>query len=650
MKRFIGSLCLFFVVSSASAKITIDNVSQSAFASATSVTWTHVLGTAANCPNSCLIVDCGNDASTFSSIKYAGIALTQQLHFTSTETQDIWTLCNSTTTGSNSIVATNGAAVDVICGAVSLCNVNPNTPKGATATSQATGTNPNIAITLNSSGSWVLDGMFNNGTTLADSPRTSANVITSLFNAGGPSTDAGHFLGPLTSGSVTLSWTEPTSAAWTKIAMEIQASTGTPIVTTNPPTSITGTTATGNGVLLSSAGFSTTDTGVCYGTAVNPAIGGSCVSASNAQGAFTASITGLTAGTGYHIRAYATNSVGTDYGADIPFQAAPSKGRFITSGTGKLKIMAGNVVTTALFAPTVAIDSASLGSVSWTGPTNVEVGDLIVSSNQVNNPASITDASVRLVGVSGSLISTDQADKITTYPTFPVESTATYVWTSGISCADVQSSTFGIAYAVQQLVAPTTSHYLIASNYASSTTVTNCLEVQAVYGYILRAQQTIKSFVKGTLVSTPRGMVPIEVMKKGDEVYSYDEENGAIVKSKVQSTLSHIDPEIVSVETDEGAVSCSPEHRFYTDQGIKKMSELSVGSYLKRWYGFSRIKRMKWVKRPTVTYEIFLNEPHNYFANGFLVHNVTNGDANVDLISLQVRYIQSPATGYSTTQ
>ena len=39
------------------------------------------------------------------------------------------------------------------------------------------------------------------------------------------------------------------------------------------------------------------------------------------MGAFTSSITGLTQGLIYYVRAYATNSAGTSYGANVSFRA-----------------------------------------------------------------------------------------------------------------------------------------------------------------------------------------------------------------------------------------------------------------------------------------------------------------------------------------
>jgi len=48
---------------------------------------------------------------------------------------------------------------------------------------------------------------------------------------------------------------------------------------------------------------------------------GTCTSDGSGTGAFVSAITGLTSGQLYHVRAYATNTVGTGYGADVQFSA-----------------------------------------------------------------------------------------------------------------------------------------------------------------------------------------------------------------------------------------------------------------------------------------------------------------------------------------
>lgn len=92
-----------------------------------------------------------------------------------------------------------------------------------------------------------------------------------------------------------------------------------PTVTTQAPTSILTTTATGNGNITATGGVDPTVRGICWDLQTNadPDINDSKVEETGtfSTGAFTGSITGLTAGTQYKVRAYATNSVGTSYGS-----------------------------------------------------------------------------------------------------------------------------------------------------------------------------------------------------------------------------------------------------------------------------------------------------------------------------------------------
>ncbi|MCX6287830.1 MAG: BACON domain-containing carbohydrate-binding protein [Bacteroidetes bacterium] len=90
-------------------------------------------------------------------------------------------------------------------------------------------------------------------------------------------------------------------------------------VTTTAATAITMTTATSGGNVISDGGGSVTARGVCWNTTINPTISGTHTTDGSGLGTFTSSLTSLTANTLYHIRAYATNSYGTWYGADLTF-------------------------------------------------------------------------------------------------------------------------------------------------------------------------------------------------------------------------------------------------------------------------------------------------------------------------------------------
>ncbi len=92
-----------------------------------------------------------------------------------------------------------------------------------------------------------------------------------------------------------------------------------PTVTTSPVTNIGVTSATTGGDVTDGGSSAVTARGVCYGAAPNPTTSDQCVSSGSGAGAFTASLTGLTQATLYYVRAYATNSVGTSYGAQVSF-------------------------------------------------------------------------------------------------------------------------------------------------------------------------------------------------------------------------------------------------------------------------------------------------------------------------------------------
>jgi uncharacterized protein (TIGR02145 family) len=96
---------------------------------------------------------------------------------------------------------------------------------------------------------------------------------------------------------------------------------GLPELTTNEITDIDSTSATSGGNITDNGGFSVTGRGVCWSTSENPSINDNHTSDGNGTGSFISEITGLTEGTLYYVRAYATNGAGTAYGDEISFYA-----------------------------------------------------------------------------------------------------------------------------------------------------------------------------------------------------------------------------------------------------------------------------------------------------------------------------------------
>ncbi len=107
----------------------------------------------------------------------------------------------------------------------------------------------------------------------------------------------------------------------------------TPTVTTTAASNVTASTATSGGNVTSEGGASVTAKGVCWSTSANPTTSDSKTTDGSGTGSFTSSITGLSAGTTYHVRAYATNSAGTAYGSDVSFTTSATTFHVCSDGS-----------------------------------------------------------------------------------------------------------------------------------------------------------------------------------------------------------------------------------------------------------------------------------------------------------------------------
>ena len=95
------------------------------------------------------------------------------------------------------------------------------------------------------------------------------------------------------------------------------------VVSTTAITGIMQTSAASGGNISSDGGAEITSRGVCWGTSQNPSVSSSKTNDGKGTGSFTSSISGLTAGIKYYVRAYAVNSVGTSYGSEVSFSTTP---------------------------------------------------------------------------------------------------------------------------------------------------------------------------------------------------------------------------------------------------------------------------------------------------------------------------------------
>ena len=133
--------------------------------------------------------------------------------------------------------------------------------------------------------------------------------------------------------------------------------------------------------MTADGGSSVTERGVCWNTSPNATVANTHTSDGSGLGAFTSSITGLTANTKYYVRAYATNSEGNAYGNEISFTA----GQTITTPN----------VTTNEITDLAQTTATSGGNVTFDGGAVVTVRGVCwsTSQNPTTSNAHTTDGS-----------------------------------------------------------------------------------------------------------------------------------------------------------------------------------------------------------------------------------------------------------------
>jgi len=160
---------------------------------------------------------------------------------------------------------------------------------------------------------------------------------------------------------------------------------GTPVLTTIAVTSITASTATSGGNISSNGGSAVTTSGICWATSPNPTTANSKTTDGIPSGSYSSNLTGLTTGTTYHVRAYATNAAGTAYGNDLSFT---------TLGIPTLSTTAVSSIT--------ATTAVSGGNISANGGAPVSVSGVCWSTSP--NPL-ITGSKTTDGSLTGSFIS-----------------------------------------------------------------------------------------------------------------------------------------------------------------------------------------------------------------------------------------------------
>ena len=167
---------------------------------------------------------------------------------------------------------------------------------------------------------------------------------------------------------------------------------GLPVVLTDTTTNIGENAATSGGNVTDTQGSSVTIKGICWSGSASPTVGGNCTNDGSGLGHFSSNITGLTTGTSYHVRSYATNSSGTSYGSENIFTTSGTAPTPSSSSSSSSTNSSGSVSTpscgdaTPFGAPDVfQIDVNDTHATLYYTPLSNNISNYYVSFSEISN-------------------------------------------------------------------------------------------------------------------------------------------------------------------------------------------------------------------------------------------------------------------------
>ena len=129
--------------------------------------------------------------------------------------------------------------------------------------------------------------------------------------------------------------------------------------------------------------------------------------------------------------------------------------------------------------------------------------------------------------------------------------------------------------------------------------------------------------VEGTEIQMANGMKFIEDITVGDMVKSFDLKSNTIMNSKVMETFIHTPHNYMIIN---GIIKTTDNHPFYSNGNWIEAGDLSIGDKILHVDGLEHtIKTIELSDESVTVYNFEVDGTHNYFAEGYLVHNKRPG-------------------------
>lgn len=279
------------------------------------------------------IVVYGGDTDRINSVTYGGVAMTELIQVQGNLGGTIHHLYYlvAPASGANNVIINASTSISVDTHAASYTGVRQTSPVPTFDGFNTIGGSASIItldLTTTEANCWLVGGGWENlGSTITGGTGTTVRHA-------GSSTAWGDSGGVVPIGAQTLNFNmggvEDQS---TGVGAVIRA-VSTPEVTTEAVTEVGVNTAKGNGTVVTDNGVTIIERGFVYATTPAPTTANSKTVVAGTTGVMEGTLSGLTAGTLYYVRAFASNASETAYGAEVSFTTTALAARTVYKDMG----------------------------------------------------------------------------------------------------------------------------------------------------------------------------------------------------------------------------------------------------------------------------------------------------------------------------
>lgn len=252
---------------------------------------------------------------------------------------------------------------------------------------------------------------------------------------------------------------------------------------------------------------------------------------------------------------------------------------------------------------------------------NVEIPQDFLDTAQypIKNAAGLnfgyTTAGASINTITETSSNDDPAGKVATGAVGTADSITAYL---GSISSSARTYKYGL-YQAGNYIATTTANTDFLSTRWTTINLTTNPTLSAIDYQILVAASGSSSVDGNTKINTPKGFIKIKNIKVGDIVYSNIKDE--LVENKVINILygEHDSYYVIN-----NTLKISKNHPIKTRYGYIEPSKLEVGYDIYTTKGYVKIDSLEVINKKVEFFNLQLeNEPHNFYANGYLLHNAS---------------------------